>query len=402
MTATVLSTRSFGWRLSLFFAAQFFLYGVHLPFFPVWLDWRGLTAAEIGLVAASPMFLRLFIGPTTAFLADRSQDHRRAVMMASGCTLIAALLLTQSYGFAAILMLATVYLVGAQTGGPIGEAIALAGVRDRGVEYGRMRLWGSASFIAATSVGGVLLGQLGPAAVGWLVVASAAFLMIAAWLLPSTRGVPPARGPITLAEVRTVTASPTFLLFIAAAGAVQASHALFYAFGVLHWQSLGIPTAVISILWSVSIAAEILLFAMAGRFVRLLGPLGLILTGAIAAIVRWGSMAFDPPVGALMVLQVLHALTFAATHLGAMHFIQQAVPAEQAGTAQAIYAAATGGLITAGAMLLSGVLYGSYAGLSYLAMMAIACVGLGAGLVLKRRWIPGEAIIPKVVDRAAE
>ena len=389
MTSSAHSARSFSWRLSLFFGAQFFLYGVHLPFFPVWLDWRGLTPAEIGIVAAAPMLLRLFVGPAAAFLADRSGDHRRAVMIASACTLTAALSLTQSYTFLAILLLTAIYLVGAQTAGPIGEAVALAGVRDHGVDYGRMRLWGSLSFIVATLVGGALLAHFGAFSVGWMIVASAGLVMLAAWLLPSASArtdVAEVRAPITLRAVRKVAGSGNFLLFIAAAGTVQASHALFYGFGVLHWQSLGISTELISVLWSISIVAEVALFAYAGWLVRLLGPLGLILVGGIAAIVRWGSMAFDPPIVALFLLQTLHALTFAATHLGSMHFIQQAVPREQAGTAQAIYAAVTGGLITAGAMLLSGAIYGPYAGLSYLAMMVIAGVGVMAGLILKRRW----------------
>jgi PPP family 3-phenylpropionic acid transporter len=223
-----------------------------------------------------------------------------------------------------------------------------------------------------------------------MIVVSAGFVMLAAWLLPSASArtdVAEGRAPITLRAVRKVAGSGNFLLFIAAAGTVQASHALFYGFGVLHWQSLGISTELISILWSISIVAEVALFVYAGWLVRLLGPLGLILAGGIAAVVRWGSMALDPPIVALFVLQTLHALTFAATHLGSMHFIQQAVPREQAGTAQAIYAAVTGGLITAGAMLLSGAIYGPYAGLSYLAMMALASIGVMAGLILRRRWM---------------
>ena len=44
-------------RLSGFFAAQFFVYGVQLPFLSVWLYWRGLDPAEIGIVTAVPLFV---------------------------------------------------------------------------------------------------------------------------------------------------------------------------------------------------------------------------------------------------------------------------------------------------------------------------------------------------------
>ena len=85
---------------------------------------------------------------------------------------------------------------------------------------------------------------------------------------------------------------------------------------------------------------------------------------------------------------MLHAVTFGVTHLGTMYFIQQAVPREQAGTAQAIFAAATGGIGMSGATLLSGYLFTPYAGKSYLAMAAIASVALLAGLALKQMWKP--------------
>src|SRR5690554_2938744 len=151
---------AFSLRLSLFFAALFVLYGVQIPFFPVWLDWRGLTAAEIGAVTAVPLFLRLLIGPAAAFLADRSGDRRRAIVIAAAFAVAAVLALSQSHHLVLIALFTAVLVVGAQTSSPIGEAIALAGVRDHGADYGRMRLWGSLAFIGATFGGGALVERL--------------------------------------------------------------------------------------------------------------------------------------------------------------------------------------------------------------------------------------------------
>jgi PPP family 3-phenylpropionic acid transporter len=95
MSFSTTPARDFSLRLSLFFAALFVLYGVQLPFFPVWLDWRGLSPAEIGVVTAAPLFLRIVIGPVAAFLADRSGDRRQAIIIAAGCGLLAVLALSQ-------------------------------------------------------------------------------------------------------------------------------------------------------------------------------------------------------------------------------------------------------------------------------------------------------------------
>ncbi len=393
MSLSTSPARSFSLRLSSFFAALFVVYGIQLPFLPVWLDWRGLSAAEIGLVTASPLFLRLLVGPAAAFLADRSGDRRGAIVIASACGLAAVLALTQSYTLPTILLFTAVFLVGAQTSGPIGEAIALAGVRELGVDYGRMRLWGSLTFIAATFAGGAVVGRLGAPSVIWMVAAATGALLLTAWLLPRPAASAAAAGPaaadagsrLTLGQVTAVAGSGTFMLFTAAAGLVQASHAVFYAFGVLHWQAQGIGATTVGVLWSIGVLVEVLLFAGAGRLIDRIGPVGFILAGAVAAVARWGAMAFDPPLAALFPLQVLHALSFGATHLGAMHYIHRTVPHEQAGTAQAVLTAMTGGIGMGAATLLAGVLYGPFGGASYLAMAAIAAAGLAAALVLKGR-----------------
>ena len=92
-------------------------------------------------------------------------------------------------------------------------------------------------------------------------------------------------------------------------------------------------------------------------------------------------MGFDPPLALLVVLQLLHALTFGATHIGAVHFISRAVPETQSGTAQALYAAVTGGIVMGGTMLAAGPLYAAYGGRAYWAMAAVAV------------WLPATALV---------
>jgi len=118
-------------------------------------------------------------------------------------------------------------------------------------------------------------------------------------------------------------------------------------------------------------------------------PSLLLLAGALAGVVRWLAMAFDPPLAMLVLLQVLHGATYGATHLGAIHFISQAVPEAQAGTAQALYAAVTAGIVMGGAMALAGSLYESFAGGAYAAMAIFSMVGIVAIALLRRSWSNG-------------
>jgi MFS transporter, PPP family, 3-phenylpropionic acid transporter len=95
-------------------------------------------------------------------------------------------------------------------------------------------------------------------------------------------------------------------------------------------------------------------------------------------------MGFDPPLTLLLPLQVLHGVTFGATHIGAIYFMAKAVPEGHAGTAQALYASVTAGVALGGAMLLAGQLFAAYGGRAYWAMAALAGVGFVAGVALRR------------------
>lgn len=379
--------RFFAVRVSLLFAAIFVVAGTNLPFLPVWLDWAGLGPREIAIITATPLFVRVAVTPAIAFAADRAGDHRRVLIGLSWAGLAALVVLAQSREFWAILACTVAFAAVWTTVMPLTETVAMSGVKAAGLDYGRMRVWGSLSFIAASLVGGWVVESLGAGSAIWLVVAGAALTTAAAHALARPIGLgrlKAATSPprLSLAEAIGLLGSRTFLIFLVAAGLVQAAHAVFYTFGTLHWRDLGLSTGWSGALWAISIVAEVALFAYSAAVVGRIGPVELIGLGAGAAVVRWLVMGFDPPLALLVPLQLLHALTFGATHIGAMHFIGRAVPQVQAGTAQALYASVTGGIAMGGAMLLAGPLYAAYAGRAYWAMAALAAVGLIASLVL--------------------
>ena len=177
-----------------------------------------------------------------------------------------------------------------------------------------------------------------------------------------------------------------FLLFMLSGALAQSSHAMLYAFGSLHWQSIGIPDPVIGLLWAVGVVAEIALFAVSNRAVRLCGPIGLLLAGAAAGILRWTATAFTADLAILLALQVLHGLTFGAAHLGAMHFIARAVARPWSATAQVLYSAASGGVGLGLGLLVAGQLYARFGFLSMLAMALVSTLALAGFVWLALRW----------------
>jgi PPP family 3-phenylpropionic acid transporter len=105
-----------------------------------------------------------------------------------------------------------------------------------------------------------------------------------------------------------------------------------------------------------------------------LGPVPLMLVGGLGATLRWAVMAFDPAGWALPLVQVLHALSFGATHLGAIAFIAHAAPEGRSATAQGYFSVVQGVTFSA-CMLLAGVLYEAVGVASYGAMALTALIG---------------------------
>lgn len=384
--------RSYAVRVALFYGALFLIYGVHVPYLPVWLDWRGLSANEIAAIMSAPFFVRLVITPAAALAADQTNGHRGIVIGLAWACLAFALLVSQMASFWPIFLTAVPLHIASSTIMPLTETVAVRGVKAANLDYGRMRLWGSLTFIGIGVAGGALMDRYGPRAAVWLLIVGALATALAAHLLPRpvSAGVSPgaARNGFGLigADARRLVRAPLFLVFLLAVGLIQSTHGTFYTFGALHWRSQGLSTAWVGGLWAIAVLAEVALFAYSGAVLKRWGPVELMAAGAAAAVVRWGLMSCDPPLWALVGLQLLHALTYGASHLGAIHFISRAVPEGAAGTAQALYATFAAGVFMGAVTLASGPLYAAHGGLTYLGPAALGLAGLALTLWLKLWW----------------
>lgn len=386
---------SYGKRVALYFASMFVIYGVLIPFLPVWLDGRGLDVNEVAIVTAVPFILRLAVTPSVAIFADRIGNHRTLIIASAWAAFAASVLLGTMNGFWPILLVAAPLSLAAATMMPLVEATAVKGVRQYGLDYGRMRLWGSLSFVIVGLIVGVWIDRSGSEAALWVMICGTVLTVAAAHALPRERSSPDSGSGSTAPrdsvgrEVYRLLRLPVFLAFLLAASAAQASHALFYTFGALHMRAQGISGAWIGTLWAIGVLAEVALFAVAGSRFRHLKPDTLLALGAGAAILRWIAMSFDPPLQLLVPLQLLHALTYGATHLGAILFVARAVPDRVSGTVQALYATFASGVAMGIATWASGPLFGTYAGKAYAAMAALGAIAVISAFVIRRRWNQG-------------
>jgi len=377
-------------RFSLYFGALFFAVGIQMPFFPLFLSGRGLEAAEIGLVLAVGQWIRIGANPLIAQIADRRGDRRRPlIVLLVGATLAFALY-GWSHSFAAIAAVAVLFSVFMAPVMPLGDNLAMLAAGRSGMDYGRVRLWGSVTFIFGSMGAGWVLDGRSSELVWTMVLAAFAVAAAMSFLLPDIRA-PKAQGSL-FGPLRLLR-QPLFVVFLVASAANMASHAVLFAFGTLHWRGLGHSDFQIGMLWAWGTVAEIIFFVVSRRLVVRFPAPALLAMALAAGALRWLLTAWVTHFVGLMAVQSLHAFTFAAAHLGAMHFLTRSAPPEISASAQSLNAAIGGGAAMGIGLMASGVLYGNLGGDAFLAMAAISVVGLGAALWLGRRWDGGPLAI---------
>ncbi len=370
-------------RLAAFYFAFLAVYGVQLPFWPVWLAAHGLGATDIGVVVAVGVGARLVGNLVTAHVADRSGERRRLMLALAVAGLAAYGLFAFVDGFWGILAVSVVSSLLFPPIMALGESLTMTGVGRFGLDYGRIRLWGSLSFILAAAVSGRVLVEAPPSAILWMVLATVAATALACTLLPDLRtDAAPVAAGLPLARV---VQDRGLILMLAAAGLIQGSHAVYYAFGTLHWQAAGISDDVIGLLWAEGVVCEIVLFAAGGAVLRRVRPPWLIAIAGGLAVLRWLVLGTTAALPAVVAVQALHAFSYGAAHLGAIHVIARAVAPALSATAQSLYAALVMGLALGSMLLASGPLYQAFGGGAYFAMALSAGLGCALAVVLARQ-----------------
>jgi MFS transporter, PPP family, 3-phenylpropionic acid transporter len=387
-----------GFRLSGYGAAYFFASGAFMSYWPVWLRDRGITDSEIGTLFMSRQLVSVVSVLGIGFLAHRIGRLRGMLLALAVAAIVMMGVYQLSYTFVALLLVGLVWGCVWSPTMALYDGVLVNEARTRGFVYGTLRVWGSVAFIAGTLICGVAVDHFGPPSVlyvGWLGIVC---LLPFSLVLPRGEAHARAGDRHALFGIADLFRSRPFLLFMIGAGFCQSSHAVLYSFGTLTWRSAGIDDVTISMLWGESVAVEILLMMASGWLMKRIGVTGLIGLGLACGIVRWTAMAFTTELPALVLLQFLHAGTFAACHLGAMTFIQRALPSSGVALGQSIYYALGTGATQAVIFQFAGVLYTRYGQHAFLGMTAISVAGLAAILLLTRLW-NGEVLVGAGANR---
>lgn len=328
----------------------FVLFGIAIaaffPFFALFLNGRGLSAGEIGVVIATTAVARVLCNPVWGHLSDSTLGRRRALQLGTFGSAIAAFALFFTSSLASILVVAFVFAAMSSTTGPNIDALTLVHLGDDQMhQYGRIRGWESLSYAASCLVFGFVL-QVAGARWAMPIYGAAAILV----LLWSSTLVPdrPTRSEQHHGRLGTVgaafRAAPRFWLFLLALLFVWIGFNAAWNFISLKIEAAGGGPLLVGIGTALGGLVEVPVMRSSSRLVQRYGLRVLYVSGCCVyalGFLLWGLIS-NPTIVSL--LTVLEGLGFGLLFTTGVLVIGRMLPSSLYSTGQSMAATASFGL----------------------------------------------------------
>jgi PPP family 3-phenylpropionic acid transporter len=369
--------------------AQYFIYfgvlGAFLPYFNLYCYRIGFSGWEIGVLSAVRSVVLVIFPLLWGALADRLKLRKPIYVV---CNVIStaiwvAFLFTTDFHLMLLIMIC--YAVFYAPIISFLEAFTMDVLGGEKKSYGRLRAWGSISFIAVVLVLGKLIEIVGIEIVVVLILGGSALLSLISSSVPRLVSRPEA----LIAQGKVRFTRPKVILFLSCAFLMLVSHGAYYGFFSIHLENLGHPSAFIGVCWALASAAEITVMVQSERIFNRFTLEHVLLFSFLAAAARW-LILYRVESGALILLsQGLHAMTYGSFHMASILYIDRMAPENAKTVGQAVNNALTYGLGLMVGFFLNGYLYeivGSHPLFLISAGVAAAAAALfGVGQLAARR-----------------
>lgn len=378
-------------RLSSFYFFYFALLGAWLPYWPLYLQTLGYTAAQIGVLAAVMQGTKIIAPSIWGWLADRTRARLRIIQVGAfaASLIFSGVFLRHDFYWLIVIVGAYSFFwnaVHAQF-----EVVTLGHLGPFFRYYGRIRLWGSVGFIGAVAGLGFLFDFIALNWLPWLLLA----LLAGIWLSSlSVREPAPLAGTVVVktGSLAKILRQPSVIAFFVSCFLLQAAHGAYYTFFSVWLENNGYSRAATGLLWSLGVVAEVLLFLMMHRVLKRFSVRSILLASLALSVLRWLLIAFAvTSLPVLLFAQCLHAATFASYHSAAVEWVRRLFAGGHQGQGMALYSGLSYGLGGAFGALLSGLLW-TFSGSDTFALASVFSL---LALVIAWRWIRLDGDLPQ-------
>jgi MFS family permease len=337
-----------------------------LPFLPIVLSDRGLSAAEIGVVLSVAALAGFISTPLWGHAGDGRLGAERTLVLAAIAAGAAAIPLVFVHNFLALTIVVVLITAARSAMASLTDAIALEHLGDDRAQYGRVRLWLSLGWAISACVWGLVLqwGSLGW--LPWIYVGCVLVVAVAAYSVGGGRAV---REPTPAGTRRAmlIALAPFLLSLLLLFAAFNAT----FSFISLRIRELGGGLFVVGAATALQAVAEAPVMRITPRLNRVIGHRALYVLGSLFFIASFVAWAFlDDPL-AIALVKLVAGVGFALVYVGSVLLVDDLAPPGLRGTGQGLAKAVTFGLSPILGSLAGGAIY-DYAGPRAL---FLACAG---------------------------
>jgi PPP family 3-phenylpropionic acid transporter len=370
-----------GLAYALFFGSV----GVWIPYAPVYFRELRVDLAGIGVLAAIPAAVAVFVAPAWGLLADRLGDVRLPLIASSALAILVALLLASDPPVWALFPGVGLLAAGTCAMAPLVDARTVSGLGPQRDRYGQARVLGSVGFIVVTIVAGIAIDAFGTRSLfaGYIPLLAGGVLAVALTFGgPAERS--HVRGVGPFGALGLLRRSPLGLYFVGSVLFWTACNGAAAYFSIRLVEQGG-DAGLVGIGWAMNAVVEIPMMLLFRRLAGRVGVPALLAAGAAMIALRNAGWAFAGSAEASVAVAGLSGIGFSLFQVGTTTWLADRVPAAMRATAQALFlgTAFAGGSIAgslgAGAVAATGGLEAMFAVMAALALGGAGIIWLAVG-----------------------
>jgi PPP family 3-phenylpropionic acid transporter len=365
--------------------SQYFVYfgllGLYLPYFNLYCYHLGFSGAQIGYLSGVRSATLVLFPFVWGALADRFCRRKFIYLLcnAAACGAWAGYLMTTA--FVPMLLIAVAYGIFYAPLIAFLEAYAMDLLGEDKKAYGRIRVWGSVSFIFIVTIMGPLIGRYGIALIVPMILAGSLLQTFLAVALPS--GPAAVKSQASADHIRIDW--PRLIVFLGCGFLMLVSHGTYYGFFSIHLENLGLPPTFIGVAWAVAVLAEILVMLNSRRLFRWASLEVVLQASFFLAALRWLLLAiFQAPL-VLLASQILHAFSYGTFHMASILYMDSLTPGPAKTFGQAANNAITYGLGLMVGFMVNGALFDTWGARNLFLTSSVLALGGGALFMWHRR-----------------
>jgi len=362
-------------RFKFIISSQYFIYfgvlGIFLPYFNLYCYHLGFSGLQIGILSALRSLAMVLFPLFWGSLADRFQIRKPIYIL---CTFLS----TSIWGlylffidFWPMLLIAVIYGIFYAPIISFLEAVTMDVLGKEKKNYGRIRAWGSISFIVMVLVLGKIIDLYSVDIILILILAGSLIMAAISVGIPAIK---PKKqellqpGADSLRQRRVI-------VFLFCAFLMLVSHGAYYGFFSIHLENLGYGSTFIGIAWALASTAEILVMIKSDKIFDRFSLENVLFFSFLVAAARWMILFFAGSTVIILVSQILHAVTYGTFHMASILYIDKLAPGQSKTLGQAVNNALTYGLGLMVGFFINGYVYeitGSYTLFLMSALIALA------------------------------